>query len=645
MCGIAGIFAFGSKDELQAATWLMVQAQSHRGPDDEGVTALELGNSGCHVTLGCSRLAVIDLSSHGHQPMQNDAGNVWIAYNGEIYNFEELRRPLEIKGYRFRSRTDTEVILNLYQEYGEGAIGMLNGMFAVAIWDQRKGTLLMARDRMGEKPLYFTWADERLIFASEIKALLASGLVQRRVDPAAVRGFLTLGSVPSPTTIIQDVECLEAGCLMKVKINNSGGHPVTQTRPERYWDLTFNEDPQLGGPEAAGVFRDHLRRATQSRLVSDVPVGVFLSGGLDSSAIVSQVRENVTGKLRSFSLTFSDPQFDEGQYARLVAHRFETDHTERMMTADEVLGEIPRFLAAIDQPTIDGVNTYFVSKLARSSGVVVALSGLGGDELLGGYSSFGMVPKICKLGRLLDRFYGARQTVSGILGWLSLNGRAEKLQAFLREKPSSESAYLAVKGQFVDGSIEKVLSPLTYQGSSTWDPLAYIGRVAGNDTESLGNRISRLEMGTYLQNQLLRDSDVMSMANSLEVRAPFLDNDLVQFVTRVPSQRKFDRPPKSLIIDAMKGVLPDEIIHRSKRGFSFPIDAWLKTEWKRFAEEVLFGGDQSGTQLFDQRGLRELWQSFLDNRIRWSRVWAVMILKLWVSVNIDGSAALRPWRP
>ena len=632
MCGIAGILAPGPVEMLQASTWAMVRAQAHRGPDDEGVETLEAWGSDYHLTLGCSRLAVIDLSSQGHQPMQNEDGTVWVAFNGEIYNFGELRRPLESKGYRFRSRTDTEVMLRLYEEHGEDSIGMLNGMFAVAIWDQRKGRLLLARDRMGEKPLYYTWAGQKFLFASEIRALLASGDVARCLDMEAVGGFFTMGSVPSPLTIIQGVRSLEPGCFLSIPLGGMGRRPS----PKQYWSLVFEEDPNLGGPEAPELFREHLLRATQSRLVSDVPVGVFLSGGLDSSAIVSQVREKVSGKLRTFSLRFEDPRFDEGPSARLVAERFETDHVEQVVTADDVLAELNPFLASIDQPSIDGVNIYFVSKLARSSGVVVALSGLGGDELLGGYSSFRLVPKLCKLGGFLNHFGVGRKAASASIGWLSMNGRIEKLQAFLKHRPTSESAFLAVRAQFGDGAIQRLLSPEAYQGAKAWDPSAYLESIVDGYDESLGNRISRLELATYMPNQLLRDSDTMSMAHSLEVRAPFLDNDLVDFLSRVPSNSKYEGKPKSLLIDAMKDTLPLQIIENPKRGFSFPIDGWLRREWKQFAEETLFADDHTTNELFDRDGLRALWTSFLDDRVRWSRVWAALILKLWVIRNIGG---------
>jgi len=628
MCGIAGIWGPEPFEEIQNAAWRMVRAQAHRGPDDEGVATVEAGEPGRFLSLGCSRLAVIDLSAQGHQPMQNEDGSVHITYNGEIYNFGSLRRHLESKGYRFKSRTDTEVILHLYQEYGEKSFAQLNGMFAVAIWDQRQSSLLLARDRMGEKPLYFTWSGQRFLFASEIKGLLASGLVPKRVDPAAVAGFLTLGSVPSPLTILQGVQCLESGCFLRLKAGT--------TSTTRYWELSFDEDSNLGGPDISQVFQEHLLEATQSRLVSDVPVGVFLSGGLDSSAIVSQVREKITGKLRTFSIRFEDSRFDEGPFAQLVAQRFETDHDEHVITADEILKDLNPFLKAMDQPSIDGLNTYFVSKYTRASGVVVALSGLGGDELLGGYSSFRLVPKLCRLGGFLDHFYVGRRALAASIGLLSMNGRVEKLQGFLNQNSSPESAYLAVKSHIPHRSTERLLAPDIRHAAQSWDPMTYVKSIAGEHNDSLGNIVSRLELGTYLQNQLLRDSDNMSMAHSLEVRAPFLDNNLVQFLCRVPAARKFGGKPKSLLIDAMKDTLPSQIIERPKMGFSFPIDGWLKLQWKELAEDILFTEVPGSTKIFDQVGLRELWQSFLANQVRWSRVWAALILKIWVSINIDG---------
>ena len=629
MCGIVGILGPGRPAMLEPAAQRMIQAQTHRGPDDEGLVNLASSDTGWNMLLGCRRLAIIDLSSEGHQPMGNEDGTVWVAHNGEIYNFETLREHLMSKGHRFRSRTDTEVILRLYEEYGEDSIARLTGMFAIAIWDHRKGRLLLARDRLGEKPLYYTWDGDRFLFASEVKALLASGLVPRRTDPAAVEAYLTLGSVPSPLTIIEGIRSLEPGSLMDVR----GGKTTTR----RYWDLVFEEDNKLRRDELPEMLKGHLQSAISSRLTSDVPMGVFLSGGLDSSTIVSMMRQTVTGRLQTYSIRFEQPEFDEGHFARLVADRFETEHTEYLMTAGEVWNNLDLIVEAMDQPSVDGVNIYFVSKLARSCGTVVAHSGLGGDELFGGYSSFWLAPRLRRIGRVLEGIYGGRKAARASIGWLPKKRKLQRLRSFLGKAPSSESAYLTLRGLFLDESLEKLLADGSTHRTMAWNPLEYLNSISSGYSESIGNRISRLELGTYLNNTLLRDADTMSMAHSLEVRAPFLDHTLVEFLSRVPSKYKFGGRPKRLLIKATKDLLPSEITNRSKGAFSFPFDSWIRKDWRPSFEALLLEKNHNSIELFDYNGVRELWRSFLEKRARWSQVWAVLVLQMWIRCHIDGA--------
>lgn len=632
MCGIAGVFGPGESALLKSATWRMVQAQIHRGPDDEGVIDLVALDGESNVLLGSRRLAIIDLSSDGHQPMANDDQTVWLVYNGEVYNFMELRVGLESKGHRFRSRTDTEVILRLYEEYGEDAIPMLSGMFSIAIWDHRKASLLLARDRLGEKPLYYAWHENRLVFASEIKALISSELIPRKLNNNAVEAFLNFGSVPSPMTILQGVSSLEPGCVMTVREG--------KTTMRRYWDLVFEEDRDLGEREASELLRERLQRAVTSRLVSDVPVGVFLSGGLDSSTIVALARQTVTGRLRTFSIRFEQPEFDEGHFARLVSDRFDTEHTEHLLTAGEVWGDLDAIVSAMDQPSTDGVNTYFVSKVARSSGAVVAHSGVGGDELFGGYSTFWLSAKLCRMGRLLDSLYIGRPAARMALSCIPSNRKFQRVRSFLGRAPSSENAYLILRGLFLDEARERIRGAGLPSSAQDWNALEYLDQISSGYSENLGNRISRLELSTYMHNTLLRDVDAMSMAHSLEVRAPFLDHTLVEFISKIPSKHKFGGKPKRLLINAMRDLLPHEVIDRTKGAFAIPYDGWIRDEWRSSFEELLMDRGSSVSDMFDESGVRQLWRAFLDKRVPWSQVWGIFILQLWVRRHIDGAASV-----
>jgi len=632
--GIAGVLGAGSLEKLCAAALAMLRAEAHRGPDDEGLVALMTAEPVCQTILGSRRLAVVDSSREGNQPMQNENGTVWAVFDGEIYNGNTLRKELLSKGHRFRSRTNTDVLLHLYEEYGDGCLSRLRGMFAIAIWDHKARRLILARDRLGEKPLYYAWDGTRFVFASEIKALLVSGLVTRRLNPAAVSAYLNLGWVPSPLTIVDGVKSLEPGSLASFQNG--------QLQIKRYWDLVFKEDNSLDEAQAVGPLREHLQEAVRLRLHSDVPIGAFISGGVDSSAMLSFMRESVTGKLHTFSFAFEQPELNEGPRARALADRFQTDHTEYLITSQEILRELSFIVAAMDQPSVDGINSYFASKIARSSGTVVALSDLGGDQLFGGYSSFWLAPRILQLGRSADTPWESGKALEALLSWLPRGGRSRQIAALLRRAPFLEVAYLAAKGLFLDDVLEHVLSERFVNGSGGFDPLVYLQDIGHGYSESLSNRICRLELRTDLHNQLLRDTDAMSMAHSLELRSPFLDHPLVEFLAKVPSQVKFSSKPKRLLIQAMSGKLPVQPGDRINGPSNSPFGFWLKNRWRGLAEELLCGRTVMSVDLFDRDGLRRLWDDFLRNRIGWSRIWAVLILQLWIRRHIDGEISLLP---
>ncbi|MGH7831931.1 MAG: asparagine synthetase B family protein, partial [Candidatus Binatia bacterium] len=365
------------------------------------------------------------------------------------------------------------------------------------------------------------------MFASEVKALLASGLVVRRLNPTAVAAYLSLGSVPSPLTVIDGVRCLEPGSLLSFQDGR------LRIRP--YWDLVFQEKSGLGEAQVGEPLREHIRESVRLRLACDVPVGAFLSDEVDSSALLSFMRESVPGRLRTFSLAFEQPRFNKRPFARALAERFQTQHTEYVITSQEVLRELNLIVAAMDQPSVNGISSYFVSRVARSSGVAVALSGLGGDELFGGCPSFWLGLRLLQCDGSSGASWESRKAVEALVDLLPLNGQKKKIAAFLRRRPSLEGIYLVAKRLFWENSLERILSRNFINGSADFDPVLYLQDIGHGHAESPSNRISRLELKTDLHNQLLRDSDGMSMAHSLEVRAPFLDHGLVEFLAEVPA--------------------------------------------------------------------------------------------------------------
>ena len=554
--------------------------------------------------------------------MKNEDGSVTVVFNGEIYNFQELREELIGDGHVFRSRSDTEVLLFGYVQWGvAGLLARLNGMFAFAVWDKGTQRLVIARDRLGEKPLYYTWNGKTLVFSSELKALLASGLVERRLNPAATMAFLTFGSVPDPLTMIEGVVALPPGHFLVLE--------DAQVRVEPYWRLEFIEDQRIGVTEAAEKVSALLCESVRARLVSDVPVGIFLSGGIDSGVLLALAREVTSGELRTYSIAFDEGEYSEARFAEAVARKFHSEHVTQEVTAAELKSELPKIVSAMDQPSVDGVNTYFVSKLTRESGTVVALSGIGGDELFGGYSTFRSVPRLSRLSRRLGFLMSvAANLVSSAAGPLHRSSLS-RLRDFAKAPRSLEAAYLAMRGLFPTEAATQILAPgFQTADSAGFDPLACFESSTYCANRSVENQVSGLEMRGYLRNQLLRDTNVMAMTHSLEVRAPFLDYRLMDFVASVPASIKFATPPKSLMLRAVGDRLPGEILTGRKHGFLFPFERWLKGVLKHDVEQIL--NDEDGGQYFRRERTLSLWRDFLHGRVHWSRVWAVVTLKLWI---------------
>lgn len=625
MCGIAGIVLRPSATlaDVSVRALKMRDAMQHRGPDDAG----SFLSPDQRVALVNRRLAIRDLSPLGHMPMLTGDGRLALTYNGEIYNADELRAELERAGCTFRSTSDTEVILLGYLAWGENVIARLRGIFAIALYDAR-GTVLLARDPLGIKPLYYAQTDVGLIFASELQALRAGGLVPVEIDPVSVVAYLELGAVPTPRTIYRHIQALEPATLFRCDLS------TMETSATRYWAVPTRE--RAMPKDVLAETRAALFDAVRSQLVSDVPLGAFLSGGLDSSAVVALMRQATNGTLRTCAMIFEEAEYSEAPYARAVAEQVGAEHFERVVTAGEVTGEMPRILRSLDQPSTDGVNSYFVSQTARQAGLTVALSGLGGDELFGGYPTFSAAPRLYQQMRRLQKIPAATTLTRTALGFAPHPARYAKIQDALGSPASPASAYLAYRGVFAPSQARALVTPEVWNASRAFDPVSYISARADGDgkyssDESRFAWTSRAELATYTLNQLLRDTDVMSMAHSLEVRVPFLDHQLVESIVSLPEQTKQNGgAPKPLLQKALGDALPAVVRERRvKQGFTFPFERWLRGDLKKYLSRYAPG---AGGFLVPQAVTRVM-NSFERGDMHWSRAWSVLILNAWLQEN------------
>jgi asparagine synthase (glutamine-hydrolysing) len=624
MCGIVGSLVLDCcpiKPHLEN----MTLALSHRGPDDAGMELLPAGNNGHRLGLGHRRLAILDLSPAGHQPMQDpDTGNL-IVFNGEVYNFQDIRRELEGQGHRFRSQTDTEVILKAYARYGLKCLHRLRGMFAFCLWDAQRQRLFLARDRLGIKPLYYYHTSDRFLFSSEVRGLLASGLVPRQLSLAGLDSYLALGAVQDPLTMIEHVYALPAG---HYGIWQDGKFTV-----HTYWKLPTQANEEWEHRPRRKIvehLRELLEESIRLRLISDVPLGAFLSGGVDSSAIASLMTRASPMPPQTVSIVFPEQEFSEAPYMRLIAQRFGSVHREIVLTAEALLETLPEALAAMDQPTFDGINTYIVSKYTRQGGLTVALSGVGGDELFGGYPSFLWAPRLERLRQWVPGSvkYGAGALIQHALRH---NDRARKLGRWFQDRELGNSAYFLVRELFSPGD-RRYLVPVL--NSDVGQP----NRAVLDESASLDNwnRVSALELSHYMRNVLLRDTDNMSMAHGLEVRLPFLDHRLVEFMLSLPGDVKVaGNQPKALLVEAI-GDLPPEIMSRRKQGFTLPFSMWLRDQLKEEVETVLLGTVGAGAfrEVLDQTAVHGTWRRFLSGKGVWVRPWALYVMQQWCARHL-----------
>jgi len=568
MCGIAGILteAGSERETLLSKLDALAAALKHRGPDDRGTWAAPDGVVGlAHV-----RLSILDLSAAGHQPMPTPDGALHITFNGEIYNFRELRTELEGEGVSFQTQTDTEVLLRLYERDGTAMLAKLRGMFAFAIWDVRHQRCFLARDPLGIKPLYYSLRGGRMAFASEMHALQSAGLAGKELDAGALVRYFQMGTVQEPQTLLTDVHCLDAGHFLLWE----KGRLVKR----RYWRVEFHPEAVDPG-QAVTAVRSALLDSVRAHFVSDVPVGIFLSGGIDSTALVALAKQAGHQDIATFSIAVDDDALDESALARRTAEHFGTRHSSLRLNAELGQQLFTRFLEAMDQPTIDGLNTYAVSSFASEQGMKVVLSGLGGDEMFAGYGSFDAVPRLHELAKAVHLVPLAGEVAGWALERYPYSSKVRRIGSMLRSETSVKNAYRCFRGIF-SLQVARILAARYLQCSPGDLPYPSDEELNGLDPR---DAVSKCEITLYMRNQLLRDSDVMSMAHGLELRVPLVDRALFERIARVPANQRL-RGGKQMLLEAVPEI-PEWIRNQRKRGFVFPFEKWLDQRWgDSFAE-------------------------------------------------------------
>jgi asparagine synthase (glutamine-hydrolysing) len=642
MCGICGAIGIESREQSEAVIRRMMASMLHRGPDEEGILLSS------RVAMGMRRLSIIDLAG-GSQPVWNERASLAVVFNGEIYNFRELREELAAAGHRFHTRSDTEVIVHAYEAWGEGCVRRLRGMFAFAIAEMPDGKdggvarVFLARDRLGIKPLYYALVDGKLLFAQEVRALLASGCIPARLSSAAIPAYLLFGSMCEPLTLIDGVVSLPPGHSMSIPV----AAPASFVGPACYWDARTMARPESREPEASPVqrVRSLLEDAVASHLVADVPVGVFLSSGLDSTTIAA-LASRAQGGIHTFTVAFTDADFSEAETARRTAGRLGTTHSELTLSDAEMTERLDEAVAAFDQPSMDGINTYFVSWAARQAGLKVALSGLGSDEIFGGYGTFRETSKVTSIAALARWFPRTlREFAAGALGrsgaFQSSPDRFRKASAAFLDPDALPHEYFFTRLLFTP----QMFASAAGREFSSWDSLPWWRWLSASalQVHSLDRftQISWLELRSYLLNTLLRDTDAMSMANSLEVRVPFLDAPLVEYVLSLPESAKLGSSrPKALLIAALGDLLPPEVVAQRKRTFTFPWEKWLRGS---LGERIAAGFADWSPALESHLGrdfALGVWQDFQNGRTTWSRPWSLYVLNEWVKRNLrEGRAS------
>jgi asparagine synthase (glutamine-hydrolysing) len=619
MCGIVGLFNFDAARPVdEALLRAMNAAITHRGPDEDGFYVDgQLG-------MANRRLSIVGLFD-GRQPIGNEDGSVWTVFNGEIYNYPDLRRELEARGHTIRTHTDTEVLVHLYEDDGPDFVHRLNGMFAIALWDKRRRRLFIYRDRLGEKPLYYTVGDGRIAFASEIKALLLDPRVGRALSPGALCDYLTFQYNARPQTVLQDVQRLRPGRLLEIDANG--------VRERAYWEIPVASGPAWSEDRYLEALDELLRDSVRRRLLADVPLGAFLSGGIDSSFVVGLMAEILDRPVKTFSVGFRvEGTYDESEHAARVARHFKTEHETLIVDSLDVERLLPHTVFHLDEPVADyaAIPTYLLAQFARRH-VKVVLTGEGADELFAGYDHY-RFPSM--LGRYQQLPVAVRQLLRVVGGRFAPRGIAKALEAGTLEPAAG---YALVKGVFRQREVTALLSPdlrATLDGTAEHRELEALFE-RGRALDPL-NRYLLADLATWLPEDLLMKVDKMSMSVSLESRVPYLDHRIVELVAGMPPDLKWRGGSKYLLKRAAARLVPEEIIRRPKHGFRLPLDAWFRAELKDMAADLLVGSRARQRGVFDVPTVERLWAEYLAGRPgAFMPVWLLLNFEVWCRVFLD----------
>lgn len=643
MCGICGIIG---KPEEQAIK-KMLGAMVHRGPDDEGMYSDQF------LSIGMRRLAIIDLSARAHQPMANRDQTLWIVYNGEMYNYQSERNILINKGFAFVSDSDTEVVIKMYEYYGDSFLERMEGMFGLCIYDKRKGAgrerILLARDHLGIKPLLYSISPEKLIFSSEIKPLIASGHIPVNLDTEAIALLTIYGSIPQPYTILQGVKMLMPGHMLI--------YEEKEATIKQFWKLGLNRLPGLQSKnytEQLGDFRDLLFETVKKHMVADVPVGAFLSGGLDSSLLVA-IMKKIGGKVVTFSVGYQQEgkNIDETDDALRLAKWIGTEHHRVEVSGEMLRNKLDHIIFSLDQPGYDGVNSYFVSMAARQS-ATVAISGTGGDEFFAGYPWFLNLHHSFQ-GRYWKNPYSILALLPKAIGKFAhipaLQSKAGKYYEYAGEWNNLIFRYMTYTSLFeASGAAKILMSGIIDQAKQHFNMGSPVFPFTDFSGGTILERISGLTMSVYCQNQLLRDIDAVSMAHSLEVRVPFISPEIADFALSLPDSAKINpgirinknqalsysqTGIKKMLLDAGRELLPEDLGRQVKRGFAMPFDWWLKTSLKDVVDDVFSEKSIKNRDIYQVKAMKQIHSGFLQGKIPWTKIWLPVVLELWCRKFID----------
>jgi asparagine synthase (glutamine-hydrolysing) len=615
MCGITGILHYGYLKNPSEIVNTMTNVLSHRGPDAAGFY------NDAMISLGHRRLSIIDLAETANQPFVDISSRYIISFNGEIYNYKEIKPQLS--SWPFKTGSDTEVLLAAFSTWGISCLNRLDGIFAFAIWDKLEETLWLVRDRMGVKPIYYIEHGKAIIFSSEIRSLLSSQMISPALDKCGLTHYLSFQSTSIDFPILRGMKELNSGTYLKVTVDEITEHVYWKPNIDRINDSISYKDV------SHNIFK-LLDRAVNKRMVSDVSISAYLSGGVDSSAIVALMSLHSDAPINTFTLSFQESSYDESSYANIIAKRFETNHTNVKLDEEQLLNEVVNGLNVMDSPSADGINTYILSSTIKNANIKVALSGIGADELFAGYPGFNYFKKLQHYSTLFNNTELLRK---GIVVFLNqLNGdKYSKLSQLLQAKNSDlYSFYPALRQLFSSEKLNKILNDCSCIDDVSISLINQLSTLQHNHHLS---RFSLAEYNAYAKNTLLKDVDQMSMANGLEIREPFFDIELIEYVLSIPDEYKIGKYNKQLLLDAISPLLPNEIITRKKRGFILPWEKWMRNELRSFCEAQIM---ECADRIFiNKTQLVSYWNKFLkkESGIQWIELWQFVVLNYWMNKN------------